>query len=238
MSDLDERPIARPGHEITKADYDMIIKLAPIAHASGRYGTSSPDDAAMIMFEGCTIGFNYVASLKHIRFFQGRSQLSAEGVMALVHTSQLVDLTIFQTTFDRDGIATQTTVGLQRRDSGFGVERTFTVEMARRAQLMKPDSNWAKWLQNMLEWRAFTWVARIVIPDLTSGLIPYFELQTRGTPPPQITVVEAAGQQIATVKQLPETCDHFAMLVSDVSCPSCGWPNPHVQVVDTAHVIP
>lgn len=238
MTDDERRPIARPGHAIDNDDYEMVLKLAPIAHNSGVYGTMNVEQAAMIMFEGRTIGFNYIASLKHIKYIMGRMQLSAEGILALMHTSQLIDIIEYETYFDDEGIATHCTIEMRRRDSGFTVRRTFTIDMARRAQLVKPDSNWAKWLQNMLEWRCLTWVARLLCPDLMSGLIPYFELQSRGEPPNAITIVEQQGQKIAIVKQLPEDCDHVAMHPQDAACPSCGWPNPSAVVDMEAYMKP
>jgi hypothetical protein len=155
-------PLSRP-REITPSLWEMIQSIAPVIHQSRLFNVASPEQAASIMLKGHELGLSLAASFELIHNIRGQVGLSPRGAMALIHRSQLIDVTIE----DKPGVCTVT---MKRRDTGFTYSCTFSIEDARRAGLIKPDSGWEKWEPNMLRWRAIGFCADVACPDLLAGM--------------------------------------------------------------------
>jgi hypothetical protein len=57
-----------------------------------------------------------------------------------------------------------------KRSNGFAYSVEFTIDDAKQAGLVKPDSAWEKYPANMLRWRAVGFCADVVFPDILGGL--------------------------------------------------------------------
>lgn len=148
---------------LTPEMWNLISALAPAAHQSRLFGVSSPEQAAMIMAKGWELGMPVTAAFEYIQVIQGRPTLSPRGALALVLASgALADMQIS----DAPG---QCTVAMQRRN-GPAYTLTWTLDDAKKAGVIKPDSGWQNYPANMLRWRAIGFVIDILFPDITGGL--------------------------------------------------------------------
>jgi hypothetical protein len=129
------------------------------------FGCSNAEQAAAIMIKGQELGFQMSAAFEYIHIILGKVSLSPRGALALIHQhSDLIEVKIEESN-DK-----QCTVWMRRKDSGFEFRRTFTIDEAEKAGLVKPDSGWEKWRTNMLMWRCVGFVADVVCPDLVGGM--------------------------------------------------------------------
>jgi hypothetical protein len=156
------QPITGP-REITPSRWEMIETLAPTIHQSRLFRVDSPEQAAAIMLKGYELGLSLAASFELIYSVRGQVGLSPRGAMALIHRSKLIDVTI-------DDQPDACTVTMKRRDTGFSYTCTFSMDDARRAGLVKPESGWQHYPANMLRWRAIGFCADIVCPDILAGM--------------------------------------------------------------------
>jgi hypothetical protein len=69
-----------------------------------------------------------------------------------------------------------------KRKNGFEYTVTFTIEDAKQAQLIKPDSGWDKYPANMLRWRAIGYCIDVVFPDVIGGMKRSDDLGVNITP--------------------------------------------------------
>lgn len=143
--------------------WNLISALAPAAHQSRLFGVSSPEQAAMIMSKGYELGMPITAAFELIQVIQGRPTLSPRGALALVQASNLLeDMQINE----KPGACTVT----MTRRGGISYTLTWTLEDAKRAGIVKPDSAWQSYEANMLRWRAIGFVVDVLFSDVTGGL--------------------------------------------------------------------
>ena len=57
-----------------------------------------------------------------------------------------------------------------KRANGFEYSAKWTIQQAIKAGLVKPDSGWANYPENMCFWRAVGFCADVVAPDVTAGM--------------------------------------------------------------------
>lgn len=154
---------------LTPQIWRMIESIAPAMHKSRLFGISSPDAAAVIMLKGYELGLGLSASFEFIHLIQGRPSLAPRGALAILQNHpELAGLKIEDLTDDK-GQPHACRVWMKRQ-SGFEYTVEFSMEDARRAQLVKEDSNWEKYPANMLRWRAVGFCADVVFPDVIGGL--------------------------------------------------------------------
>jgi len=108
------------------------------------------------------------ASFDFIQVIQGKPSVNPRGCMALLLSNSLVKNVEIKR-LEKSGIfygyeCTMTRV------TGFTHTSKFTLDDAQRAQLVKPDSGWAKYPENMCLWRAVGFAADVVFPDVTAGM--------------------------------------------------------------------
>lgn len=189
------RSLARP---ITDAVIGQIMVLGPIMYQSARYKLSSPQDAMLIMLKGHELGFPMTAAPDYIDLLPDGPALNGAGMLALIHRSNLIEMTITDHT-DAKGEPTACVVWMKRRDNGFAYTATFTAQDAIRAGLVKSGGAHQKWPADMLCWRAVARCARRAAPDLIGGLHLSFELEEPTEPPPPIPgrVNTTTGEVIA-----------------------------------------
>jgi hypothetical protein len=158
--------------EMSMGVWHMINTVANDVYRSRLFPVSSPQQAAAIMLKGYEIGLGLMASFEFVQVVKGHVGLSPKGALALLHNSpritkiKLVRLTDEHNKF----IGYECTMA---RDNGFSHTEQWTLEDARTAGLLKPDSNWEKYPENMCKWRSIGFTADIVAPDVTAGMVDF-----------------------------------------------------------------
>lgn len=154
--------------ELTPGVWAMIEKMAPVMYKAHLFGVQSPDQAAAIMLKGYELGLSITASFELVQVIQGKPALSPRGAMALLLSSDLTEQIKTERIEDKGAF-----VGYRctmTRKNGFSFTGRFDLNDAQRAGLMKPDSGWAKYPENMCMWRAIGFAADVVFPDVTAGM--------------------------------------------------------------------
>lgn len=169
-----------PGRMLDNAIVDLIIKLAPYMRHTSKRSISTEQMAAMMMM-AYEYGFNPTSANNIIHWIDGPS-LSAEAMHALLIASKRVKTTV-NMSYDDKGEPT-CTVTMSRTDQPLTFTTTFSMDMARKAKLMRPDSGWDKYPHRMVMWRAISDCASVVAPDITSGLHLQFDIIDE--PPPMV----------------------------------------------------
>jgi 5'-3' exonuclease len=133
------------------------------------YGT--PQGVLSTVMLGRELGLPAMASLRGIHIIEGRHALSAQTMVALVLKSGLAEY-FEPVEFDAEHAIFET----QRKGARKPVRMEHTIDMARVAGLVKPNSNWIKVPTDMLVARAQSRLARLVYPDVVGGLYTPDEL--------------------------------------------------------------
>ena len=184
------KPPQAVGRPVTMEIVKVAEALAPsMRHVSGR--SMPPEEAAAIMLKGYELGFNLTASMDYIKKVGDQYVLEGAGILALLHRSQLVEITI-QPQSDSKGEPIGCTVTMKRRDSGFTYTVTFGRADAERAGLIGKD-NYKKYPAPMYLWRAVGQCAQVVVPDLLAGLHLMVEMQP-DMPPDVFTIDPDTGE--------------------------------------------
>ena len=183
--------------EITPGEWGMINEVAPVMHGSRLFGVSSPAAAAAIMLKGHELGFQLAASMEFIHVVEGRPTLSPRGMLALLHNAKdiIAEVRITQLTDDK----TQAHIGHEcyiRREDGFEYTARFTLADAKRAGLIKPNSNWEKYPERMTLWRGVEFAADVAAPDVTNGLNTAAKFDAAGTVDADWTEVTDAADDL------------------------------------------
>lgn len=157
-------------NDLTPTQWEMINAVAPTMHASRLFGVSSPAAAAAILLKGQELGFQLAASLEFIRTVEGRPTLSPKGMLALLFNAKhvIAEVKINQLT-DAKGAHSGHECYIRRVD-GFEYTARFTLDDAKRAGLIKPNSNWEKYPERMTLWRAVDFCADVAAPDIIGGM--------------------------------------------------------------------
>ena len=154
--------------ELTPAIWRMIGELAPVMYKARLFNVTSQEQAAAIMLKGYELGLSITASFEFIQVIQGKPALSPRGAMALLLSNPLVK-GIKINRLDNKGAFLGYECHMERVN-GFQFVGRFTMEDALRAGLVKPDSGWAKYPENMCLWRAVGFAADVVFPDVSAGM--------------------------------------------------------------------
>jgi len=154
--------------ELTPDIWQMINQMAPVMYKSRLFGVTSSEAAGAIMLKGYEMGLSITASFELIQVIQGKPGLSPRGAMALLLNSPKIK-TIKVEKIVKDGKFVGFSCYMERVN-GFGYTATFTLDDAKKADLVKPGSGWEKYPENMCQWRAIGFAADVVAPDITSGM--------------------------------------------------------------------
>lgn len=155
--------------ELTPAVWHMISEMAPIMYKAHLFGVQSPEQAAAVMLKGFELGLSMTASFELVQVIQGKPALSPRGAMALLLSNPLVKEIAINKITDGKGAFVGYSCTMER-ENGFKYTAQFTMQDANRAGLVKPDSGWAKYPENMCLWRAVGFCADVVAPDVTAGM--------------------------------------------------------------------
>lgn len=151
-----------------------VITLATHVYNSrlfSAYGT--PQGILTSIMLGRELGLPAMASLRGIHIIEGRHALAAQLMVALILKSGLAEY--FRPIEISETSASYET--LRKGDGNRPFTITHTIEMARTAQLVKPNSNWEKVPTDMLVARCQSRLARLIYPDIIGGLYTPDELK-------------------------------------------------------------
>lgn len=154
--------------ELTPGIWAMIEKMAPAMFKSRLFGVTSIEQAEAIMLKGFELGLSMTASFELVQVIQGKPALSPRGAMALLLSSPVMkDIEIKRLEGQKGFIGYECTM---TRASGFTHTSKFTMDDAAKADLVKANSGWMKYPENMCLWRAIGFAADVVAPDVVAGM--------------------------------------------------------------------
>ena len=158
--------------EMSIGVWHMINTVANDVYRSRLFPVSSPQQAAAIMLKGYEIGLGLMASFEFVQVVKGHVGLSPKGALALLHNNiRITKIKLTRLTDEKHKfIGYECTM---TRDSGFSHTERWTLDDAVIAGLMKPDSNWEKYPENMCKWRVIGFCSDIVAPDVTAGMVDF-----------------------------------------------------------------
>lgn len=139
-------------------------ELGRVFYESGMFpDVRSAAQAVVKIQAGSELGFSPIYSMAKIYIVKGRVMVGAEAIGALIKRSGRYDYRVVK--------LTDTECELMFTDNGNDVYRSlFTMEDARRADLVTSGSGWYKWPRAMLMSKTLSQGARIVCPHIISGV--------------------------------------------------------------------
>lgn len=161
MSEM--RALAR-AEKLEPQTMDDVARLAKIAAASGLAKVRSPEEAAIILMTGYSLGLNSMQSLRGIYVVEGRPVLSADLLVAVARQSGLCALWRID-----ESTAKQCRITTHRKGDESPVEKVWTMDDAARAGLASRPI-WRNYPAQMLRHRCAADIVREVYPDVVMGL--------------------------------------------------------------------
>ena len=158
--------------------------MADAFYKSGMFSDLKSQAQAIVkIVAGAELGLPAVYSMQNINVIRNRLTTSANGMAMLVKKSGRYNYRVTTKPDDDQKCS------IKFYENGEEVgESTFTMEDAKRADLIKPDSGWVKYPRAMLFSRAISQGARIYAPDAIGGI--YTDEEIRSIPPrPEETVI-------------------------------------------------
>lgn len=159
--------------EMSLGVWQMINTVAQDVYTSRLFPVSSPQQAAAIMLKGYEIGLGLMASFEFVQVVKGHVGLSPKGALALLHNNTKIENIKLTRLTDEKNRFVGYECFMKRADNGFSHTERWTLDDAVIAGLMKPDSNWEKYPENMCKWRSIGFTADIVAPDVTAGMVDF-----------------------------------------------------------------
>lgn len=148
-----------------------ITSLADAFYKSGMFkDTTSAAQAIVKIVAGKELGLGPVYSMTRINMIQGKLGLAAETMGALIKRSGKYNYSV------KEHDETKCVIEFTENNKPIYVS-TFTLDDAKKADLIKPGGGWMKYPRAMLFSRAISQGARIVAPDVIGGAYTDEELQ-------------------------------------------------------------
>jgi len=145
-------------------DIDEMGRLAKIVVASRMFAVESPEQAAVIMMTGASLGLSVVAALRGIHVIKGKPVLSSDMMAAVALGSGVCKYLTVVEQSDKS-----VTVETWREGAPEPVRWTFGEEDARRLGVAGND-NYRKSPRDMYRARATAKVCRLAYPDKLFGV--------------------------------------------------------------------
>ena len=161
--------VAMPTPATLMQTVQVIQTLAPVMAASRMFGVTA-EQAAVVMLKGHELGLGLATAFEFIHVVEGKPGISPKGMMAMIHRSHDVDVTLERLELGPGGEFNGYRCRMTRRSTGITHTATFTLEDAKRAGLVKPRSAWECYPENLCMWRAIGFAADVVCPDLGGGM--------------------------------------------------------------------
>jgi len=151
-------------NQIQKVEENPIMFEAKTLVSSGFLPDSikTPQQAYAIISLGRDLGLQPWNAILGINVIRGKPTLSAQLMLSLIYKSGEAE------SIEIDSKPDKCTVIFKRKGQPAHTE-TFSIAEAKKANLMG-NSGWVKYPQSMCKWRAISFAARTVFPDVISGL--------------------------------------------------------------------
>lgn len=159
---------------VRPTDWAMIQEIAPVAAASRMFSVTE-EQGAIVMLKGHELRLGLATSFEFIYVIDGKPSVSPKGCLALIHSSGELKALEIKDLTDPKGNPTRCRVTMERIN-GFKYIIEYSMDDAKRANLVKPGSAWEKYPANMLRWRAVGYCADVVFPDVIGGMLRPEEL--------------------------------------------------------------
>lgn len=169
--------LARTGHTIQRddrhalqpRDFGELVRFAETIAGTSFAPSSKAAEIVAMIANGRELGLTAMQSLKAFHSIQGKPSMSADAMVAVIRASGLCERwDVMESTPARAVIVTR------RVGSGRDVEKVWTAEDAKRAQLSTPM--WAKYPAQMLRHRCASDLARQEYSDVLLGVYTSDEL--------------------------------------------------------------
>jgi len=181
--------------------WELLARQADVLASSAiipRQYQGRPEDIIAAGLMGHELGWGVMTSLQLIHVVEGKPEVSAEGMVALIRRAG----------HSVTGQVSPESASVQGRrgDNGDEMTYTFTQEDAKRADLAGKQ-NWRRYPSSMLWARAVSQLARMLFPDVLLG-VSYvngeisgadFELGEPMVPPPVDGVIDVTGAPVQMV---------------------------------------
>jgi len=159
--------------------FEETTNLARAFVQSGMFSDTKQLSQAIVKIQaGRELGLPPVYSMQNINMIRNRLTTSANTMAMLIKKSGRYNYRIKEHTDRSCTIVFYELDGEKWIEVG---ESTFTLEDAKRADLVKPDSGWMKYPRAMLFSRAISQGARLYCPDAIGGI--YTDEEIRSIPP-------------------------------------------------------
>ena len=182
---------------------------AGIAKAIGESGywkhISNSAQAMVIMAAGEELGLTPLAAVQGITVIEEQIGYRANLIATLIAQHERYSYKVIERKDDRCTL--QFEIDGEAIDDGEEGKVTFTLEDAKKAELIKPRSNWMKYPRRMCFWRCLTEGAGIYFADLTAGTPVYTDEEIREIIHVEAEVVEDDSPPATTLPD--ETVEHL-----------------------------
>ncbi len=157
---------------VSMREVELSKSMGQLAYESGIFKAPKAAAAAMIMLKGYELGFPMTAAAEFIQIIEGTVGLTPRGALAIMHNHPEIIRSIDFTDLEKDGKYYGCRCDIVRIVNGKDKKysKTFTLDDAEKAQLIKPNSGWDKYPAQMCQWRALGFAADIACPDLLAGM--------------------------------------------------------------------
>lgn len=154
----------------TKSEWATMGEMAVVLLSSGMLpsAVNTKEKAVAIMLKGRELNVTPWTALTKIHVIQGTPTVAPELMLALIKRSGLLEDMVAKTT------DTEAYVMMKRRGES-PHEVRFSIDDAKRMGLSNKE-NWKKQPKVMLQWRAVSACARMVFPDVVTGLYIHEEV--------------------------------------------------------------
>lgn len=204
MSDLPavrhERALTGVNSELAPRSVEDLISLSSYlakAHICPKDLRDKPADVALVLMWGFDLGLSAPVALTTIRPIYGRPSLDASLLRALVQQDPLCEEFEIVSADDKHA-----TIRCRKRGWSEPRELRFDIEDAVRAGLVKKDSGWDKWPEDMCVARATSRAQRRWFPWVALGMVTSEE--ARELPPPEknVTPQQTTAERIVAEAEL------------------------------------
>ena len=160
----------RGGLELRTLDDAWRFATAVTKSGLAPKGLDTPEKVLIAMQMGAELGMPPLSSLQNIAVINGRPFLTADLMLAVVRASGLFDEAAFVERIEnRDGVPVAI-CQVRRKPDGKPIVREFSLDDAKRAGLLRPNTPWAQYPLRMLQMRARSWALRDTFSDLLKGM--------------------------------------------------------------------
>jgi len=181
----------------------------------------NPGNVLVAIQWGMELGLAPMQALQSIAVINGRPSLWGDAVIALCKSHPVCEW--IRESFDAEGAAVCVA---KRKGDPEPVERRFSLDDARKAQLTGKQGPWTQYPRRMLQMRARSWCLRDTFPDLLRGMAVAEEQQDR--------VVETTEQPASTEPTATATARLKSRLAPQPTLPA---PPPDMDA-QTGEVLP